>query len=141
MDLEQIIDELVYRKRTASDAERQLINRILTGLRYSYEDACGIIEDLDRDWGATCRPLAASTATGPRQVLPADFAGFTAVKALFCRIQNFMVGKGRRLISRLFPMADRAAGTPAALRCQSDDALRQIGLVKNLNSTCCRRNT
>jgi hypothetical protein len=26
MDLEQIIDELVYRKRTASDAERQLIN-------------------------------------------------------------------------------------------------------------------
>jgi hypothetical protein len=28
-------------------AERQLINRILTGLRYSYEEAGGIIEDLD----------------------------------------------------------------------------------------------
>src|SRR5262249_21722401 len=50
--------------------ERQLINRILTGLRYSYEDAGGIIEDLDFDWGATCRPLASSTPTEPRQVLP-----------------------------------------------------------------------
>ena len=41
MDLEQIIDELVYRKRTASDAERQA-HRSHTGLRYSYEDAGGI---------------------------------------------------------------------------------------------------
>jgi hypothetical protein len=41
------------------------------GLRYSYEDAGGIIEDLDPfGWGATCRRLAASPATGPRQVLP-----------------------------------------------------------------------
>jgi hypothetical protein len=38
------------------------------GLRYSYEEAGGIIEDLDFDWGATC--LAASPATEPRQVLP-----------------------------------------------------------------------
>jgi len=72
MDLEQIIDELVYRKKKLDldSAERQFIDRILTGLHYSYEDAGGIIEDLDRDWGATCRPLAASTATEPRQVLP-----------------------------------------------------------------------
>jgi len=72
MDLEQIIDDLVYRKKKLDldSPERQLINRILTGLRYSYEDAGGIIEDLDRDWGATCRPLAASTATGQGQVLP-----------------------------------------------------------------------
>ena len=40
------------------------------GLRYSYEEASGIIEDLDFDWGATCRPLAASPATEPRQILP-----------------------------------------------------------------------
>ena len=74
MDLERIIDELVYRKKKLDldSPERQLINRILTGLRYSYEDAGGIIEDLDRDWGATCRPLASSTATGPRQVLRSD---------------------------------------------------------------------
>jgi hypothetical protein len=72
MDLEQTIDALVYRKKKLDldSPERQLINRILTGLRYSYEDAGGIIEDLDRDWGAPCRPLASSTATGPRQVLP-----------------------------------------------------------------------
>ena len=40
-----------------------LIDRVLTGLRGSCEEAGGIIEDLDRDWGATCRPLAASPAT------------------------------------------------------------------------------
>ena len=58
MDLEKIIDDPVYRKKKLDldSPERQLINRILTGLRYSYEDAGGIIEDLDRDWGATCRP-------------------------------------------------------------------------------------
>ena len=72
MDLEKIIDDLVYRKKNLDldSPEYQLINRILTGLRYSYEDAGGIIEDLDFDWGATCRPLAASPATEPRQVLP-----------------------------------------------------------------------
>jgi hypothetical protein len=43
---------------------------MLTGLRYPYEDAGGIIEDLDPfGWGATCRPLAATPAT-ERQVLP-----------------------------------------------------------------------
>jgi hypothetical protein len=72
VDLEQIIDDLVYRKKKLDldSPERRFINHILTGLRYSYEDAGGIIEDLDRDWGATCRPLAASPATEPRQVIP-----------------------------------------------------------------------
>jgi hypothetical protein len=71
MDLEKIIYDLVYRKKNLDldSPEYQLINRILTGLRYSYEDAGGIIEDLDFDWGATCRPLAVSAATEPRQVL------------------------------------------------------------------------
>jgi hypothetical protein len=72
IDLEQTIDALVYRKKKLDldSPERRFINRILTGLRYSCEDAGGIIEDLDFDWGATCRPLASSTATEPRQVLP-----------------------------------------------------------------------
>jgi hypothetical protein len=69
MDLEKIIDELVYRKKKLDldSPERQLINRILTGLRYSCEDAGGIIEDLDFDWGATVR--LADDAQSPR---PAD---------------------------------------------------------------------
>jgi hypothetical protein len=59
MDLEQTIDALVYRKKKLDldSPERRFINRILTGLRYSYEEAGGIIEDLDFDWGATYRPL------------------------------------------------------------------------------------
>ena len=69
--MEETIDGLDYRKKKLDldSPERQLIGRILTGLRYSYEEAGGIIEDLDRDWGATCRPLASSAAE-PRQVLP-----------------------------------------------------------------------
>jgi hypothetical protein len=39
----------------------------MTGLRYSYEEAGGIIEDLDFDWGATVR--LADDAQSPR---PAD---------------------------------------------------------------------
>ena len=68
IDLEKIIDDLVHRKKKLDldSLEYQLINRILTGLRYSYEEAGGIIEDLDRDWGATCRPLTSSPATEPR---------------------------------------------------------------------------
>ena len=74
MDLEKIIDELVYRKKKLDldSPEYQLINRILTGLRYSYEDAGGIIEDLDFDWGSTVR-LAADVQSPPptdQQVLP-----------------------------------------------------------------------
>jgi hypothetical protein len=72
MDLEQIIDDLVYRKKALDldSPEYQLINRILTGLRYSREEAGGIIEDLDSfGWGATCRRLEASPPT-EGQVLP-----------------------------------------------------------------------
>ena len=49
MDLEQTIDALVHRKKNLDldSPERRFINRILTGLRYSYEEAGGIIEDLD----------------------------------------------------------------------------------------------
>ena len=74
MDLEQTIDALLYHKKKLDldSPERQLINRILTGLRYSYEDAGGIIEDLDRDWGATVRLADDTQAPQPTdpQVLP-----------------------------------------------------------------------
>ena len=77
MDLEQTMDALVHRKKNLNldSPERRFINRILTGLRYSYEEAGGIIEDLDFAWGATCRPLAALPAAEPRQVLPFRRAG------------------------------------------------------------------
>jgi hypothetical protein len=44
MNLEQIIDELVYRKKKLDldSPERQFIDRVLTGLCYSHEDAGGI---------------------------------------------------------------------------------------------------
>jgi hypothetical protein len=45
--LEKIIADLVDHKQNASDAEVELINRQLTNLCYSYEEAGGIIEDLD----------------------------------------------------------------------------------------------
>jgi hypothetical protein len=73
IDLEQTIADLVDRKKELDidSPEYQLINRMLTKLRYSHEDAGGIIEDLDPfGWGATCRRLEASPATEPRQVLP-----------------------------------------------------------------------
>jgi len=74
MDLEKIIDDLVYRKKKLDldSPERQLINRILTGLRYSFEEAGGIIEDLDFDWGATVRLVADAQSPRPadQQVLP-----------------------------------------------------------------------
>jgi hypothetical protein len=39
-------------------AEHRMLERELTGLRYSYEEAGPIIEDLDPfGWGGTCRPL------------------------------------------------------------------------------------
>jgi len=46
-DLKKIIAELVERKQGASKAERAMINGVLNGLRYSYEDAGGIWESLD----------------------------------------------------------------------------------------------
>ena len=77
IDLEQTIADLVDRKKELDidSPEYQLINRMLTKLRYSREEAGGIIEDLDFDWGSTCRPLTATPARGPRQVLPFRRAG------------------------------------------------------------------
>ena len=65
MDLEQTIDAEVYRKKALDldSPERHCSAN-------SYADADGIIEDLDRDWGATVRCAGASPAPGPRQVLP-----------------------------------------------------------------------
>jgi hypothetical protein len=60
-DLEQTIAALVRRKNAArkGSAEYRMVLRQLTGLRYSCEEAGGIIEDLDPlDWHTTCRPLA-----------------------------------------------------------------------------------
>ena len=64
MDLERIIDDLVYRKKKLDldSPEYQLISRILTGLRYSYEDAGGIIEDLDFDWVSSSRGITRDRA-------------------------------------------------------------------------------
>jgi hypothetical protein len=72
IDLEQTIADLVDRKKALDldSPEYQLINRMLTKLRYSREGAGGIIEDLDPfGWGATCRPLESTPAT-EGQALP-----------------------------------------------------------------------
>jgi hypothetical protein len=47
--IDQSIADLVDRKKAldVDSAENQLINRMLTKLRYSCEEAGGIIEDLD----------------------------------------------------------------------------------------------
>ena len=73
IDLEQTIADLIDRKKELPEdsAEYQLIERELTGLRYSREEAGGIMEDLDPfGWGGYCRPLPATTSPEPRQVLP-----------------------------------------------------------------------
>jgi hypothetical protein len=72
IDLYQTIDDLVYRKKNLDldSPEYQLINRMLAKLRSSREEAGGIIEDLDRDWGTTLGPATRLPATEPRQVLP-----------------------------------------------------------------------
>jgi hypothetical protein len=59
-------DALVYRKKALDldSPQRKFINRILTGLRYSCDEAGGIIEDLDFDWGAL---LVALSLHRPRQ--------------------------------------------------------------------------
>jgi hypothetical protein len=70
MNLEQTIARLIVRKNALppGSRERELIARELTGLRYSYEDAGPIIEDLDPyEWHAV--PLAPTPAR-QRKVLP-----------------------------------------------------------------------
>jgi hypothetical protein len=52
-DFEKIIAALVKRKDGASDAERAMFNRVLNGLRYTYEEAGPIWESLDLSWHAT----------------------------------------------------------------------------------------
>jgi len=54
-----MIADLVDRKNACPEgsAERRFYVRQLTGLRYTFEEAGGIIEDLDPEWGSYCRPL------------------------------------------------------------------------------------
>ena len=49
-ELEKIIADLVKRKDDASEAELAMLNRVLNGLRYKYEEAGPIWEDLDPCW-------------------------------------------------------------------------------------------
>ena len=53
--LETIIAALVKRKwdNATGDAEREMLQRVLNGLRYKYEMAGPIWEGLDDGWGAT----------------------------------------------------------------------------------------
>jgi hypothetical protein len=55
LELEKIIAALVKRKwaRDTSEAEMAMINRVLNGLRYKYEEAGPIWESLDASWSAT----------------------------------------------------------------------------------------
>lgn len=55
MDLEKTIADLVKRKYlpATSEAEYEMLDRVLNGLRYKYEDAGPIWESLDDNWGAT----------------------------------------------------------------------------------------
>ena len=48
-ELEKIIADLVRRKKTARPAEKRMLNRVLNGLRYTYENAGGIWDG----WQAT----------------------------------------------------------------------------------------
>jgi hypothetical protein len=59
-ELERVIAALVKRKKGASEAELAMLNRVLNGLRYKYEDAGGIWESaggiwesMDTNWEAT----------------------------------------------------------------------------------------
>ena len=53
--LEEIIGDLVRRKKHARPTEKAMLNRVLNGLRYTYEQAGGIWEDLD-PFGWTADP-------------------------------------------------------------------------------------
>jgi hypothetical protein len=59
-DLETIIRDLIERKNALPEdsPEHRFVVRQLVGLRYSREEAGGIIEDLDpMGWGSYARPL------------------------------------------------------------------------------------
>ena len=52
--LEAVIVALVARKKDASDSEISMLDRVLNGLRYKYEEAGGIWEQHDPyGWDAT----------------------------------------------------------------------------------------
>lgn len=51
--LEKVIADLVKRKKVARGAERDMLERVLNGLRYKYEEAGPIWESLDLNWDAT----------------------------------------------------------------------------------------
>jgi hypothetical protein len=57
-DLEQIIRTLVNRKKRGRIRLGRLsfLRSQLAGLRYSYEEAGGIIEEFDPHWGEECSP-------------------------------------------------------------------------------------
>ena len=80
-DLEKIIAALVKRKwdDATGDAEREMIERVLNGLRYKYEMAGPIWEVwttvgvLRRRDAPSCRPAADSKPTATR---PVGYSGF-----------------------------------------------------------------
>jgi hypothetical protein len=58
-DLVITIQKLIdMRNKSPFSLERLMIERQLRRLRYSYEEAGGIIEDLDPCWGSYCRPVS-----------------------------------------------------------------------------------
>jgi hypothetical protein len=68
-DLETIIRDLIERKNALPEdsPEHRFVVRQLVGLRYSREEAGGIIEDLDpMGWGSYARPLKNKKQTGPK---------------------------------------------------------------------------
>ncbi len=68
--LERVIRDLVERKNAARDdsPEQAFYERQLRALRYTYEEAGGIIEDADpMGWGAYCRRFP--DTTGPQGTL------------------------------------------------------------------------
>ena len=67
-DLESIIKDLIERKDALPEdsPEHSFVVRQLIGLRYSREEAGGIIEDLDpMGWGSYARPLKIKKQTRP----------------------------------------------------------------------------
>lgn len=68
-ELERVIAALIKRKDAAPNgsAERRMLERQLQGLRYSYEPAGGIIEELDPRWGSYSVRITGPARTGSRQ--------------------------------------------------------------------------